>query len=171
MIGQLPKDLLRKLLQTKPLDSGAEFSKCLRFRYLLWRIWDTSLPVVLVIGLNPSTANATRDDATIWKLIRLTKNWKYGGFYMANCFPHMATNPKNMKPNLRLEKNDYWIKLAAYKCEKVLFAWGNFPIISQTKRDQKMKTYFPKALVIAHNKNGTPKHPLYAPLTSGPIPF
>lgn len=41
---------------------GAVISDCGRYRYALWRMWDNRLPSVLFIGLNPSTADATKDD-------------------------------------------------------------------------------------------------------------
>ena len=37
--------------------SGAQFSRCRRWRYLLWRRWDESKPVANFLMLNPSTAD------------------------------------------------------------------------------------------------------------------
>ena len=34
--------------------NGAEFSEGRKYRYALWRIWDSSKPLVMFIGLNPS---------------------------------------------------------------------------------------------------------------------
>jgi hypothetical protein len=47
--------------------SGAEFSPCGDYRYSLWRMWseEENAPRVMFIGLNPSTADATRNDPTI----------------------------------------------------------------------------------------------------------
>ena len=50
-------------------DSGAEFSKCGKYRYKLWRIWDRKLKLAMCIGLNPSKANSNKNDATINILI------------------------------------------------------------------------------------------------------
>ena len=47
------------------MRSGAHFSRCRQFRYALWREWDQTLPVVMMIGLNPSTADATRADRIV----------------------------------------------------------------------------------------------------------
>jgi len=66
------------------VESGAEFSECRKYRYALWRIWDKSKPLVMFIGLNPSTANENVDDPTIRSVCRMTKNNGYGGVYMMN---------------------------------------------------------------------------------------
>jgi hypothetical protein len=63
------------------MKQDAEISSNKRYRYVLTRIWNGALPTLLFIGLNPSTADAQEDDATIRRLISLTRNWKhYGGF-------------------------------------------------------------------------------------------
>ena len=51
---------------------GATFSADRRYRYRLWRHWSCG-PVLLVIGLNPSTADETRNDATIRRCIGYAK--------------------------------------------------------------------------------------------------
>ena len=66
---------------------GAEFSKCGKYRYKLFRIWNRELPLVMAIGLNPSTANANKNDQTINYLILMLTKLGYGGFYMMNCWP------------------------------------------------------------------------------------
>jgi hypothetical protein len=45
--------------------SGAVFSDCRKFRYALWRMWDGDKPLVMIIGLNPSTADEKVNDPTI----------------------------------------------------------------------------------------------------------
>ena len=65
-------------------NSGAEFSKCGKYRYKLWRIWNTELKLAMCIGLNPSTANANKNDQTISYLIKMLSILGYGGFYMMN---------------------------------------------------------------------------------------
>jgi hypothetical protein len=51
-------------------------------RYQLWRIWEQEKPLLLYILLNPSRANAEADDKTVTKLIRFSRSWGYGGFYL-----------------------------------------------------------------------------------------
>lgn len=86
-------------------NSGANFSACGKFRYKLWRIWDESLPTAMCIGLNPSTANSEKNDATIRILITMLPKLNYGGFYMMNCFPFITSNPEFLQ---RDEQSDGW---------------------------------------------------------------
>lgn len=46
------------------LKMDAVFSQCGKYRYLLKREWDASLPKVLYIMLNPSTASHETEDQT-----------------------------------------------------------------------------------------------------------
>lgn len=50
-------------------DGDAIFSECSRWRWWLTRIWDDSLPMAALIGMNPSIANATENDRTVRKAI------------------------------------------------------------------------------------------------------
>ena len=67
-------------------NSGAEFSQCGKYRYKLWRIWNPEMPLAMCIGLNPSTANAEKDDHTIRILRDVLRQIGFGGFYMMNLF-------------------------------------------------------------------------------------
>ena len=84
----------------KLIDSkGAEISECGRYRYALWRHWDWSqghAGCVMFIGLNPSTADAVKNDTTISKCIGFAQRWGYGGIYMLNLYAFRATDPKVM---------------------------------------------------------------------------
>lgn len=47
----------------------------------------------MFIGLNPSTADESKDDPTIRRCIRFAKDWGYGGLLMMNAFAFRATDP------------------------------------------------------------------------------
>ena len=96
----------------KILYSDAIFSKDRIYRYALYRIWNKHLPKVLFIGLNPSTADETKNDPTIRRCIGYAKKWNYGGFIMGNIFAYRSTNPKklNLINNPIGPKNNYWLK-------------------------------------------------------------
>jgi len=53
----------------------AKFSEDGRNRYWLSRIWDVNKPCIAFIGLNPSTANAEKDDPTIRRVISFATKW------------------------------------------------------------------------------------------------
>jgi hypothetical protein len=143
-------------------DFGADFSNDRKYRYSLWRIWDRKLSLVMFIGLNPSTANETESDPTIRSCGRIAKANGYGGFYMMNCWAYIATDPKLLKHNpMSDEWNNNMLTVIASKCKTVVFAWGNFKVVSETGRDKELTEMFPNAKALSINKNGSPKHPLY----------
>ena len=87
----------RLLFDGAGMEKGARFSESRTHRYALWRIWEKGAPMVMFVGLNPSTADETQDDPTIRRCIDFAKRWGYGGLYMLNIFAFRATNPKDMK--------------------------------------------------------------------------
>jgi|SRR6185369_546378 len=152
-------------------NNGAHFSECRKYRYFLWRIWDKEKPLVMFIGLNPSTANESTDDNTIKRVMGIAKNLGYGGIYMMNCFPFISTNPDDLKDFGNNAINEHWLYINSKVCRDVVFAWGNFKIVSETLRDKELIAMFPNAFALKINKNGSPKHPLYCPLNSEFVKF
>lgn len=141
--------------------AGAEFSECGKYRYRLWRIWDESKPKAMCIGLNPSTANADKDDATISILKRMLPILGYGGFYMMNCWAFITSDPKKLMINpMSDEWNNNILTVTAASCVDVIFAYGSFKIIKQKGRDRELIKMFPNAKCFAKSKDGSPIHPL-----------
>ena len=145
------------------MEKGASISECGRYRYLLWRIWDREKPFISFIGLNPSTANAKKDDPTIRRCIGFAERWGYGGLYMVNLFAWRATNPKHM---MSVEKpigplSDEYIKVAIENSELMIAAWG---VNGQHRnRAEAVKKMIPNLKALKINKRGEPAHPLYIP--------
>ena len=150
--------------------NGAEFSDDRKYRYCLWRIWDENKPMVMFIGLNPSTANENKDDPTIRRVKRFAFDWGFGGVYMMNLFAWITAYPAELKIcEDPLGENDERLRRLSYSCKDIIFAWGSFKE-AQERSKQVIKMFpFAKALVINHN--GTPKHPLYIKSDTIPIPF
>lgn len=153
------------------MKSGAIFSEDRRYRYVLWRIWDKSKPKVMIVGLNPSTADETMNDPTINRCINFAKLWGYGGLYVLNLFAFRATLPKDLRKaeDPISDKNDDYIKSYAKLCDKVVCAWGNNG--SYNKRGQKVLLYLDNAYYIKLNKSGEPAHPLYLKKDLKPVKF
>ena len=74
-------------------QNGAMFSPCRSYRYSLWRTWDSQKPIVVFIGLNPSTADETVNDPTMRRCIGFARLWGYGGMVVVNLFAYCATKP------------------------------------------------------------------------------
>lgn len=151
--------------------NGAEFSPCRKYRYALWRIWDETMPLVMFIGLNPSTANETKNDNTISSVVSIAKNLGYGGVYMMNCFPYISTNPDDLKDFGNTALNDHWLYKISDICQDIIFAWGNFKIVKELGRNIELAGMFPQAKALQLNQNGSPKHPLYVKRTVQPVPY
>ena len=146
--------------------TGAVFSPCETQRFLLWRIWEAEKPKVLFIGLNPSVANTTQDDPTTKRIRAHAKRLGFGGVYLGNCFPTIATDPKLLHSSGDWQNNRQWIMQAATLCEEVVFAWGRHPLVKELGRDRYFANLFPHAKQLGRNLDGSPKHPLYLPYST-----
>ena len=149
---------------------GAQFSDDRKYRYALWRIWDTEKPLVMFIGLNPSTANEKADDPTIRRVVSFARSWGYGGVYMMNLFAIVSSDPAILKTvDDPTKENDHYLIGVGVLCKNVVFAWGNFK--EAEERAKVVSAMFPKATCLGKNKNGTPKHPLYIASKTSPSKF
>jgi hypothetical protein len=152
-------DLFGNEIKVASVNKGAEFSDCGKYRYKLWRIWDESLPKVMCIGLNPSTANGIDDDPTINNLTRILRRLGYGGFYMMNLFALISSKPEALLTcDDPLGENDSKLDEIEAICDDVIVCWGNFK--QATKRISAVLPKYPNAKCFGRNKNGTPCHPL-----------
>ena len=150
-------------------DNGAIFSDCRKYRYVLWRIWNKNKPLVMFIGLNPSTANELTDDPTIRRVKRFAFNWGFGGFYMMNLFAYVTSYPQELKKCYDpIMENYKWLKEIELKCVKTIFAWGSFKETNERAKDV-MQMFI--GYVLGINKNGSPKHPLYIRSDIEPIKY
>ena len=139
-------------------NSGAAFSDCRKYRYALWRIWNPELPKAMCIGLNPSTANASKNDNTINILIRMLTVLGYGGFYMTNLFAWISSKPEDLLTCADpIGENDSKLKEVEAICDEVIVCWGNFK--QAENRIKEVLSNFPNAKCFGINKNGTPYHP------------
>lgn len=137
---------------------GAEFSECGKYRYKLWRVWDSSLPKAMCIGLNPSNANASKNDATISNLIGMLTKLGYGGFYMMNLFAWISSKPEDLLTCADpLGDNENKLQEVAALCDDVIVCWGNFK--QAQDRIKEVLPKFPVTKCFGLNKNGTPYHP------------
>jgi hypothetical protein len=153
-------------------ECGAVFSPCEKYRYLLWRTWDCTLPKAVFIGLNPSTATATTDDPTVAKCQRHAKIWGgYGGIFMLNIFAYRATDPKVMKQQTEPvgPDNDEWIKYITKDAPLIIAKWGNHG--AHLGRSTEVCFYLKNLSCLKIAKTGEPMHLLYLPYTTKVIPY
>lgn len=150
----------------------AVISRCGLYRYSLTREWDASLPKACFIGLNPSTADALEDDATVRRCIGFAKTWGMGGLIMVNLFAFRATQPADMLKAVDPvgPSNDAWIRRETERAGIVIAAWGNDG--GHLDRDKAvMAALTVKLTAIGRTQSGAPRHPLYMAATAQPMPY
>lgn len=147
------------------VERDAVISDCGKYRYLLRRTWDHTKPRVLFVMLNPSTADAEIDDATIRSCIRLSKDYGYGSFEVVNLFALRATDPAELQRAADPigPKNDDVIEAAIGRCDMAICAWGAHPMASSRASTVRslLRQRRPAVFCFGKTKAGAPKHPLY----------
>lgn len=149
--------------------SGARFSGCGCYRYLLWRRWAPG-GLVLFVGLNPNRADAVRDDPTIRRMAGFARAWGHAGIVVANLFAARAATPARLR---RLHspvgpENDVWLDLAGSRACLNVACWGNHG--RWLDRDRQVWDRLPDWHVFRFNRTGSPAHPLYLPYGLVPVP-
>jgi len=156
--------------------SGAVISPDEKYRYVLWRVWDQGQDWMTFIMLNPSTADANEDDATIRRCKRFARDNDCGGLIVVNLFAYRATQPDDL---LQAENpvgpdNKRWVEnVISMSTGPVVAAWGSWWYSNQSKRHGQA---IPRLSVEAiAKKRGVPlyclgrtlslqpRHPLYIP--------
>jgi len=157
------------------VERDAVISECGKYRYLLRRAWDHNLPRATFVMLNPSTADATVDDATIRSCTRLCKSWGYGSFEVVNLFAWRATDPDEL-----LKVADPYgpqcaeiLEAAVQRSEITICAWGAHPFATDRARNvwSTIRALRPAAFCLGTTKSGAPKHPLYIKTGTMPVVY
>lgn len=155
------------------VESGdAYFSDDRKYRYALSRSWGPG-PMLMFIGLNPSTADETKLDPTLRRIVDFAKREGCGGFWMANLFAFRATKPRDMMTEADPvgPDNDSWLKDIANWCSLVICGWGAHG--SHRGRDIEVRKLLQglELHCLRLTKQGQPNHPLYLPKNAPLIVF
>lgn len=149
---------------TAPVDTmqrSALISTCGRYRYTLTSRWATG-EAVLWVMLNPSTADAEHDDATLRRITTYSHAWGYGALTVVNLYAYRATRPREMftAADPVGPDNDTHITRAAATHRRIVAAWGAHARpdrIAAVLALPGMRT----PTVLALTASGQPRHPLY----------
>lgn len=154
-------------LEDRPV-SAALFSPCRKYRYALARTWGTG-PYMVFIMLNPSTADAAKDDPTIRRCIDFAKREGCGGLVVVNLFAWRATDPAVLGHIADPVGPDNIQVVLSVLCSDdishVVAGWGVHPYVSRSGYGEIMERAAGAAgrelLSLGASQGGHPRHPLY----------
>lgn len=155
---------MRQLSILPAVRRTAVVSEDQRYRYSLTRCWDDTKLDVAWLMLNPSTADADKDDATIRRCMGFAKRWGFGGIVVANIFGLRSTNPKMLKlaEDPIGPKNDEALVAAVAHQPLVICAWGIHGSLRDRGREVAQRLD-DRGVTLHHlglTAKGHPRHPL-----------
>jgi len=146
-------------------EEKAIFSRCMNYRYTLYRKTGPRASRILFIMLNPSTADDNKNDPTVRRCIGYAQDWEYGQMAVCNLFAYRSTDPNHLYDAQDPEgpENDRMILDEAKKAHLIICAWGTHGLFRDRHRrvlnllwENNLITYSLKV-----TKAGYPSHPLY----------
>lgn len=160
-------------------STGAVFSDCERYRYRLWREWDSRLPKLCFIMLNPSTADEQTNDPTITRCEARAVDGGFGRLEVVNLFPWRATDPDELAraedPVGPSERANCAMMYALEHSTMIICAWGAHKFAAARAADVchmlAITGYANDLYHLGLNQDGSPKHPLYVAKAIKPMRF
>ena len=161
------------------------------YRYQLYRaercpVFDDnpkSEKTLCFVMLNPSTADATRDDPTIRRCRGYAVRWGFQHLYIVNLFAFRTPFPKDLCKSYSNDvdivgpENDDYIFGVAKESDMIIAAWGAVPRALEWRaayiREMFRKDFAPgKVRALGLTKKGAhPRHPLYVKKDAEPFVF
>lgn len=149
---------------------SAVLSPCGTYRYRLERTVGMDGPVYAFFGINPSTADASLDDATVRKWIGFVKSWGGSRFLVGNVWPLRSKDVRHLASATRWlhigRENEQHILAMAREADILVPCWGDrgkVPRAMHNEIDALMSLLLGTGKPVMHlglTKGGDPKHPL-----------
>jgi hypothetical protein len=139
------------------------------YRYALSRRWldNTKSGVAMFVMLNPSTADAITDDATIRRCMGFAESWGYAGIDVGNLYAYRTKNPEKLysAPVWPVgNDNDRYLEIMAKQASVIVCAWGANAIDHhRVVRVKSLLQDFGPLYCLGLTINKHPRHPLYVP--------
>jgi hypothetical protein len=155
------------------MERTAEFSPCGHYRYSLGRRWGRG-HLVAWIMLNPSTADAYKEDPTIRRVISFSQAFGAGQARIVNLFALKATRPQVLYRHTDPvgPRNADSIRAAVRAAAYVVCAWGANSVHPEDEKALViLKQEAKAAYCLGLTKHGRPRHPLYVPGKTQRLPF
>lgn len=150
------------------VSGSAVISDCGRYRYRLERYGLSGAGAVAWIMVNPSTATASEDDATIRKVIGFSERLGAGWAIVGNLFAYRATDIRDLTypADPRGPENDAHLAAIMGDAPTVIVAWGPLGKLPKQLR-RRWRTVAAmadrlgvKLMCFGTAKDGQPRHPL-----------
>ncbi len=157
--------------QTGEMRRWAHLSADGDHRLLLGRRWAEG-PLVAFIGLNPSTADAEQDDATVRRCIGFARTWGFGGVLVGNLFTLRTPDPRLLAASRRplTFGADNALRDIGEAAALVIEAWGAHKLAAVRAADVRaLLEGRAQRAVLGLTQDGAPRHPLYAPADAAPM--
>lgn len=150
------------------------------YRYQLARIWEPARPGVMLLMMNPSTANPLLDDPTVAKVTRMAMRWhdrRYGYLLVGNTFAYRCTDQARLTEVADPigPENDAWLLRMADEAALIVCAYGKPKVAALRQRGPAAAAMLRAAghqlHVLKLGAEDTPYHPLYLPDATAPQPW
>ncbi len=148
------------------MEREAHFSPDRRYRYRLERRWGAG-PRLLMVMLNPSRADAQRDDPTTTFCVRRAREKRFGSYEAVNLFALVDPSPAGLRTAADPvgPENDAWIRRAVQRADRIVVAWGRHGRFLNREREV-LALLGERALhCFGRNADGTPRFPRALPTT------
>lgn len=163
-----------------PFFTGAssEFSRDGVYRYTLERSWrgmfDAGTParVCLFVMLNPSTADASREDPTVRRCVTYAQAWGCDTLLVGNLFAFRSTDPKVLPHQTDPigPDNDHHLARLAGRADVIIAAWGiHGALHGRAERVLEILSFCRPVQALHVTADGFPGHPLYLPKAAAPL--
>lgn len=167
---------------TSVVARTASFSRDRRYRYRLTRTWNAREAPLVWVMLNPSAADDVDDDPTTRRVMALSRGWGFGGCEVVNLFGFRTHRPLALAvaDDPVGPRNGTTVGaalVAAAPAGVVVVGWGCtvVPGVSVAAAGRAMLRRVGRAglraVAVGHNRDGSPRHPLYVPGGVRPVTF
>lgn len=153
------------------VGASAVVSECGRYRYTLRRQWRghpcRPEKIAVFVMLNPSTADAAKDDPTIRRCVSFARDWGCEEVEVVNLFAWRATSPTQLRivDEPVGTDNDAYIATAIERARRtigpVVVAWGAHAHEHSARVNRVLGILGRPVFALGVTARGEPRHPLY----------
>jgi hypothetical protein len=124
------------------------------------------------VGLNPSTADESRDDPTIRKCVGFARRWGFGAIEVVNLFAYAGTRSTDPRSLLSVADpvgpcNDEALRAAFRGAARIVWAWGRHDARVRSLVEERLASasWLNKGRrcetgCLGRLRDGSPRHPL-----------